>query len=88
MKVEEYDGWFSSHRTGTLYDINVETINRILGFEANSDDDPDKVVNSWRFMADEEQCAIWDYKGSHEYGQFSTFGPNEVFEKLFGTNYA
>lgn len=87
MKVEQYDGWFSSHRTGTLYDINVSTINSILGFEPNSDDDPDKVVNSWKFTVDGEHCAIWDYKGSHKFGEFSTFGTSDIFEKLFGTNY-
>jgi len=87
MKVEEYNGFIGSHRTGSLYDINVSTINRILGFEPNQDDDPDKVVNSWGFIVDGEKCAVWDYKGSHEFGQFSTYGPNEVFEKLFGTNY-
>ena len=87
MKVSQADYWFSSHRTGVLMDMNVETINRILGFESNVDDDPDKVVNSWRFIADGNECAIWDYKGSHEWGQFSTFGPDYVFEELFGTNY-
>lgn len=88
MKVKKYDGWFSSHRTGTLYDINVSTINSILGFEGDSADDPDKVENSWKFTVDGIRCAIWDYKGSQRFGQFSTFGPNEVFEKLFGTNYS
>lgn len=76
------------HRTGTLYDINVETINKILGFEPNIEDDPDKVVNSWGFEVDGERCAIWDYKGSHLHGQFSTYGSHDVFDKLFGTNYA
>ena len=88
MKIEPCTEWFSTHRTGTLLDIKVSTINDILGFEPNVEDDVDKVVNSWRFTADGEQCGIWDYKGSHAYGQFSTFGPDEVFEKLFGTNYA
>jgi hypothetical protein len=76
-----------ANRTGTLYDINVSTINRILGFEPNVQDDPDKVVNSWGFSYKDEICGIWDYKGSHEFGQFSTFGPDWVFEELFGTNY-
>ena len=87
MKVEEYHGFIASHRTGNLMDINVSTITSILGFEPNIDDDPDKVENSWGFEVDGVKCAVWDWKGSHEYGQFSTFGPNEVFEKLFGTNY-
>jgi len=78
----------AGHRTGTLYDINVETINRILGFEPNVVDDPDKVVNSWGFEVHGIPCAIWDYKGSHLHGQFSTFGPHRIFDKLFGSNYA
>ena len=87
MKVEAYDGHIGSHRTGSLLDINVATISEVLGFEPNYDDDPDKVVNSWAFTVDDEKCAIWDYKGSHEHGTFSTYGPSEIFEKLFGTNY-
>jgi len=77
-----------SSRTGTLYDINVETINKILGFEPNVDDDPDKVVNSWGFMVDDKKFGIWDYKGSHHFGQFSTYGDPVVLEKLFGTNFS
>lgn len=77
-----------AHQTGTLYDINVSTISNILGFEPNVEDDPMKVKNSWGFKVDGKLCGIWDYKGSEKYGQFSTFGPDEVFEKLFGSNYA
>ena len=76
-----------AHRTGTLDDINAKTISEILGFEPNVQDDPDKVVNSWGFEVDGVFCGIWDYKGSHKYGSFSTFGPNEVFEKLFPAHY-
>lgn len=73
-----------SHRTGTLKEVTVADISRVLGFEANIEDDPDKVENSWGFTVDGERCAIWDYKGSHTYNSFSTFGPREVFEQLFG----
>jgi len=76
-----------SHRTGTLYDINVATISEILGFAPNVDDDPYKVVNSWAFEVDGIPCAIWDYKGSHHHGQFSTFGPQDIFDELFGSHY-
>jgi hypothetical protein len=77
-----------SHRTGTLYDINVATIIEILGFAPNVQDDPDKVVNSWAFMVDGKKLAVWDYKGSHLSGQFSTYGDHEVMAELFGSNYA
>ncbi len=75
------------HRTGTLDDINVRTINEVLGFEPNVQDDPDKVKYSWGFEVDGEHCGIWDYNDSAEYGSFSTFGPDKVFEKLFPAHY-
>lgn len=77
-----------SHRTGTLYDINASTISKILGFTPNVQDDPDKVVNSWGFMVDGKKLAVWDYKGSHFHGQFSTYGDRRVLAELFGSNYA
>lgn len=76
-----------SHRTGTLYDINATTISEILGFEPNIDDDPHKVVNSWGFEINGEQFGIWDYKGSHHSGQFSTYGNAEILSKLFPAHY-
>jgi hypothetical protein len=76
-----------AHRTGALYDINVKTITDILGFNPNVQDDPDKVEHSWGFEVDGQYCGIWDYKHSNEWGQFSTFGPAEVFEKLFPAHY-
>jgi len=74
-------------KTGTLYDINVATITQILGFGPNIDDDPSKVVNSWGFEIDGKKFGIWDYKGSHLFGQFSTYGNPEVLSKLFPAHY-
>jgi len=74
-------------RTGTLYDINVATITEVLGFAPNVIDDPDKVVNSWGFEIDGQKFGIWDYKGSHHMGQFSTYGDGEVLYKLFPAHY-
>lgn len=76
-----------SGRTGTLSDTSVKEIQTILGFEANCEDDPDKVKHSWGFEADGMRCGIWDYKGSEKWGQFSTYGPAEVFVNLFGNKY-
>jgi hypothetical protein len=73
-----------SHRTGTLGEITAEEISKKLGFQPNIEDDPDKVVNSWAFTVDGIKCAIWDYKGSHNWGSFSTYGPRETFVKIFG----
>jgi hypothetical protein len=33
------------------------------------------------------RCAIWDYKGSHHSGYFSTYGEPDVFKFLFGDRY-
>ena len=74
-------------KTGTLYDINVATITNILGFGPNIDDDPAKVVNSWGFEINGNRFGIWDYKGSHHCGQFSTYGDSEVLSKLFPAHY-
>ena len=74
-------------KTGTLYDINVATITQIVGFGPNIDDDPNKVVNSWGFEIDGRKFGIWDYKGSHHAGQFSTYGDPGVLSKLFPAHY-
>lgn len=76
-----------SGRTGTLSNITVDEINTVLGFTPNVDDDPDKVVNSWGFTVDGHECGIWDYKGSHEWNEFSTGGPDYVFRTLFPNSY-
>jgi hypothetical protein len=86
MNIIPYDMPGDS-RTGTLDDITIDAIVEVLGFEHNVQDDPDKVVNSWGFKVDGVQCAIWDYKGSHLHGSFSTFGPHEIFQQLFPAHY-
>lgn len=90
-----------SCRTGTLTNTTVKEINEILGFEPNIEDDPDKVEHSWGFRVKwttleakklntgnlRSNCGIWDYKGSHRVGQFSTYGDAVVFQKLFGNKF-
>lgn len=73
------------HKQGTLTGYSSAEIEKILGFPPNIKDDPDKVKYSWGFLADGQQCGIWDYKGSHKDNYFSAYGPKEVFEKLFPT---
>ena len=75
------------HRTGCLEDIDVATITEVLGFAPNVNDDPDKVVNSWGFKIDDQDFGIWDYKGSHIRGAFSTYGSAKILSKLFPNNY-
>lgn len=72
--------------TGQIHTTRSHII-QILGFEPNVEDDADKVENSWGFQVDGVRCAIWDYKGSHHDDIWSTFGPKEIFLKLFPNNY-
>lgn len=72
------------YKQGSLVRISPSEISVALGFNPNVDDDADKVVNSWGFTANGEKCGIWDYYGSQAVGQFSYFGPREVFVALFG----
>lgn len=83
MIIEAYDR-VGSHRTGTLKNFTAKQIAEVLGFEANCQDDPDKVKYSWGFKADGVHCGIWDYKFSYTRKIFSLYGPREVFEQLFG----
>ena len=87
MKIVKFDEPGGS-RTGTLSNVTVAQIVKVLGFKANVDDDPDKVKHSWGFKVAGIPCGIWDYKGSEKYNSFSTDGPPEVFIKLFGKNYS
>jgi hypothetical protein len=83
MIIEAIDK-VGDHRTGTLSNMTAEDIARVLGFEANCQDDPDKVKYSWGFEADGVHCGIWDYYKSYTLNSWSLYGPKEVFEKLFG----
>lgn len=83
MIIEAYDR-VGSHRTGTLKNMTAEDIAKVLGFEANCQDDPDKVKYSWGFKADGVHCGIWDYYRSYKMNSWSLYGPKEVFEQLFG----
>ena len=81
-------------KTGTLKGITIQEITKILGITPNAKDDLEKTVNSWSFNAfpDDDKpgwyrCAIWDYKGSHRLGRFSTHGEPDVFKFLFGNRY-
>lgn len=77
--------YINSHKQGTLFRLTVEDINQRLGFKPNVSDDLDKVLYSWAFLAGDNNipCAIWDWKGSANFNQFSFFGPRQVFDKLF-----
>lgn len=86
MKIVPVD-YSGPHRTGSLKDLKVKDVVKVLGFKANCDDDESKVKYSFGFEVDGVHCAIWDYKGSAKYGDWSTFGPKEIFVKLFGAEH-
>jgi len=77
------DAWFSSHRTGGLEGMSKEDIEDVLGFAPNVEDDPDKVVNSWRCHVDGAPFAVWDYKGSHHAKRWSIYDPNHIVTDIF-----
>lgn len=79
MEVELVDYFVQSHKTGSLpSSLSPMDIMNVLG-EPNVDDDVDKVEYSWTFTIDDEDCAIWDYRGS----RWSTFGPSYKIRQLF-----
>lgn len=83
-----YDGFIASHKTGEVSNMTPAKISTILGFNPNGDPSGDgKVVYEWLFTFDGHECAMWDYKGGAKYGEFSTYGPSEVFIALFGSDW-
>ena len=85
-----------SSRQGVIRDITEQEIEQIFGFAPNVDDDPWKVVNSWSVdvsevpwdgHADTWTIHVWDYKGSHEFGQFSVCGDPVILEMIFVDRY-
>ena len=74
MKIEATKKFIASHKQGSIH-ATKEQIVKVLGFKPNVDDDPSKVVNSWGFTIDGEDAAIWDWKGSEYFNEFSYFNP-------------
>jgi hypothetical protein len=83
MKIRPNDNFVSSHRTGSISGYESWQIQKILGFAPNVEDDPDKVVHSWRFTVDGYDAAIWDYKGSHHIKRWSIYDPHNILGNLF-----
>ena len=71
------------YRTGSLEKVSYNQIVETLGFDANIEDDPDKVKYSWGFEVDGKYAAIWDYKGSYRMKVWSTYDPDGILESLF-----
>ena len=101
MKIKQTHEFYSSHRTGTLANVSIDEVNKILGFSATEvpkGAGDGKVTVEWRFKATvpcdipmagprDMPCAIWDYKGSLSFKQLSVWMPPEVGTRLFGANY-
>lgn len=88
-KIVPITRFIRSHKTGSIMDLTKTEISNILGFKNNfglSGDE--KVTAEWRFEYQGVEMAIWDYKGSAKYKQWSTFGPPLLFKDLFGDNYS
>jgi hypothetical protein len=76
-----------SHKTGELTNITVAQITSILGFGPNLPGGDGKVVNEWGFTCDGKEGAVWDWKGSERFNQFSTWGDDKMLANLFGSKY-
>lgn len=79
------------HKQGSLKNLTLEEIEYVLG-HPNVQDDPDKVKHSWGFMVTTERgavysCGIWSYKGSEKYNEWSYYGPQFVYDALFGSQH-
>jgi hypothetical protein len=75
-----------SSKTGSLSrEMSVDQISKVLGFEPNHPDDPDKVEYSWgatvydTVTGESTEIAIWDYYGT----RWSTYGDQDVIEQVF-----
>jgi hypothetical protein len=77
----------ASHKTGRIVGLTKAQIDEILGFKPNVVDDPYKVKHSWAFNVQGNDCAVWDWKGSHKLREWSAYGPDAVLRKVFGTSY-
>jgi hypothetical protein len=79
------------YRTGTLKGLTLTEIQEMLP-DIQPDTRPSadrKVTILWRFLADDKPCGIWNYRRGYEVlGELSTFGPDGVFDRLFGKAYA
>lgn len=75
-----------SHRTGCIFNVSVLDVTIAVGFSSQGPSGDQKYYHYWEFLADGIPCAIWGYKGSDLKNRFSTFGPKEVFVKLFGAD--
>ena len=90
LTVKPATHFISSCRTGTLQNITKKEIEERLGFKnkmKRGESIDGKVTQEWRFTVGKLEFAIWDYKGSAKYGQYSTYGDPDTLRLLFPNNY-
>jgi hypothetical protein len=88
MKITKAKEFISSFRTGIITGMSKNVIDSVLlikGKKVKSGDG--KVTIEWRFDVDGVACAIWDYKGSAKYDQYSAYMPAIIGRALFGAAY-
>jgi hypothetical protein len=91
VAIQPITGHFDSCRQGTLRPIKHAEISALLGFQPtryNEYDGDGKVTMEWKFQIGNAKFAIWDYKGSASFGQFSVFGNAEVLRQIFGDRFS
>ena len=88
MKITKAKEFFSSFRTGIITGMSKNVINSVVGFKGEKIKSGDgKVTVEWRFHVDGVPCAIWDYKGSAKYDQYSAYMPAYIGSALFEAAY-
>ncbi len=86
MKIVPAALW-STYRQGSIIEVSKLDIIDTLGFPPNVEEDPTEVECSWEFTVDGIPCAIWGYRGRTCFDLYSTYGPEEIFIKLFGPDH-
>lgn len=75
------DNNIRSSKTATLTDTTYDEIINLLG-NPNVNDDESKVRWSWGFRYKDAEMAIWDWKGSGDYHEWSIYGPRYLWYEL------
>jgi len=82
------DDAICTYKTGSLHGLTKAQLETILEFQPNMEVDQYKVRWQYGFTIGTVFCAIWDWKGSADFGDWSTFGEGEVLKVIFGNNYS
>lgn len=88
MKIIKAKEFIGSFRTGIITGMSKNAIDSVLKLKSRKIKSGDgKVTIEWQFHADGVPCAIWDYKGSAKYDQYSAYMPATIGQSLFGAAY-